>query len=83
MVLGARSPSLQYQIKLLEDEMRQGNTRPSNSKTRIATQILEDILPHTGVSHCPLLSVIVSCCCQCSILELVSSGEASFIYFET
>jgi hypothetical protein len=50
MVLGARSPSLQFQIKLLEDEMRQGNTRPSNSKTRVATQILEDILPHTGVS---------------------------------
>ena len=52
MVLSTRSPSLQYQIKVLEDEAREGGSRrPSNKKTRAATSILEDIIPHTGVSY--------------------------------
>ncbi|XP_063688127.1 uncharacterized protein LOC134821326 isoform X2 [Bolinopsis microptera] len=38
--------------------MREGSTRPSNRKTRIATQILEDILPHTGVYKDVLVLVL-------------------------
>ncbi|XP_067909085.1 uncharacterized protein [Heterodontus francisci] len=48
-ILGATSPANQYLVRLMEDKKELSFKRPTEDRMKLVFQVLDDLLPHTGM----------------------------------